>query len=139
MASGNCKFFLGTDSCAHPQERKETARGCAGCYSAPAAIELYAEIFEQLGILDKLEAFASFHGATFYGLPRNSGKIVLRKESWNVPERLSLAGGRTLVPYWAGQPLNWRLVEANPWLAKAQLTHAANRPHFFYSGWYRMK
>ena len=111
VASGNRKFFLGTDSAPHLQERKETACGCAGCYSAPAAIELYAEIFEQLGILDKLEAFASFHGADFYGLPRNSGKIVLRKESWNVPERLSLVGGRTLVPYWAGQPLNWRLVE----------------------------
>ena len=111
VASGSAKFFLGTDSAPHLQERKETACGCAGCYSAPAAIELYAEIFEQLGILDKLEAFASFHGADFYGLPRNSGKIVLRKESWNVPERLSLVGGRTLVPYWAGQPLNWRLVE----------------------------
>ena len=111
VASGNRKFFLGTDSAPHLQERKETACGCAGCYSAPAAIELYAEIFEQLGILDKLEAFASFHGADFYGLPRNSGKIVLRKESWNVPERLSLVGGRTLVPYWAGQPINWRLVE----------------------------
>ena len=110
VASGSAKFFLGTDSAPHLQERKETACGCAGCYSAPAAIELYAEIFEQLGILERLEAFASFHGPDFYGLPRNSSKIVLRKEPWQVPERLSLLGGRTLVPYWAGQMLNWRLV-----------------------------
>ena len=78
VASGSAKFFLGTDSAPHLQERKETACGCAGCYSAPAAIELYAEIFEQLGILERLEAFASFHGPDFYGLPRNSSKIVLR-------------------------------------------------------------
>lgn len=110
VASGSAKFFLGTDSAPHLQERKETACGCAGCYSAPAAIELYAEIFEQLGILERLEAFASFYGPDFYGLPRNSRKIVLRKEPWQVPERLSLLGGRTLVPYWAGQTLNWRLV-----------------------------
>lgn len=110
VASDSAKFFLGTDSAPHLQERKETACGCAGCYSAPAAIELYAEIFEQLGILERLEAFASFHGPDFYGLPRNSSKIVLRKEPWQVPERLSLLGGRTLVPYWAGQMLNWRLV-----------------------------
>lgn len=112
VASGSAKFFLGTDSAPHLQERKETACGCAGCYSAPAAIELYAEIFEQLGILERLEAFASFHGPDFYGLPRNSSKIVLRKEPWQVPERLSLLGGRTLVPYWAGQMLNWRLVNS---------------------------
>jgi len=112
VASGSAKFFLGTDSAPHLQERKETACGCAGCYSAPAAIELYAEIFEQLGILERLEAFASFHGPDFYGLPRNSSKIVLRKEPWQVPERLALLGGRTLVPYWAGQMLNWRLVNS---------------------------
>ncbi len=108
--SGSPKFFLGTDSAPHLQERKESPCGCAGCYSAPAAIELYAEIFDQLGALDKLEAFASHFGADFYGLPRNQGTVTLKKEPWQVPERLHLLGGQVLVPYWAGQPLNWRLV-----------------------------
>ncbi len=107
--SGNPKFFLGTDSAPHLQERKETGCGCAGCYSAPAAIELYAEVFDQLGALDKLQGFASEFGADFYGLPRNTGVITLRREPWQVPERLALLGGRTLVPYWAGQTLQWRL------------------------------
>ena len=107
--SGNPKFFLGTDSAPHLQERKETGCGCAGCYSAPAAIELYAEAFDQLGALDKLQGFASEFGADFYGLPRNQGLITLKREPWQVPERLALLGGRTLVPYWAGQTLQWRL------------------------------
>ena len=108
--SGNPKFFLGTDSAPHLQGRKESPCGCAGCYSAPAALELYAEIFEQLGALEKLEAFASHFGADFYGLPRNRGRVTLKREPWQVPERVQLADGHTLVPYWAGQPLNWRLV-----------------------------
>lgn len=108
--SGNPKFFLGTDSAPHLQGRKESPCGCAGCYSAPAALELYAEIFERLGALEKLEAFASHFGADFYGLPRNRGRVTLKREPWQVPERVQLADGRTLVPYWAGQPLNWRLV-----------------------------
>lgn len=108
--SGNPKFFLGTDSAPHLQGRKESPCGCAGCYSAPAALELYAEIFERLGALEKLEAFASHFGADFYGLPRNRGRVTLKREPWLVPERVQLADGQTLVPYWAGQPLNWRLV-----------------------------
>lgn len=108
--SGNPKFFLGTDSAPHLQGRKESPCGCAGCYSAPAALELYAEIFERLGALEKLEAFASHFGADFYGLPRNRGRVTLKREPWQVPERVQLADGQTLVPYWAGQPLNWRLV-----------------------------
>ena len=108
--SGNPKFFLGTDSAPHLQGRKESPCGCAGCYSAPAALELYAEIFEQLGALDKLEAFASHFGADFYGLPRNRGSVTLKREPWQVLERVQLADGQTLVPYWAGQTLNWRLV-----------------------------
>ncbi len=108
--SGNPKFFLGTDSAPHLQGRKESPCGCAGCYSAPAALELYAEIFEQLGALEKLEAFASHFGADFYGLPRNRGRVTLKREPWQVPEWVQLADGHTLVPYWAGQPLNWRLV-----------------------------
>ena len=107
--SGNPKFFLGTDSAPHLQGRKESPCGCAGCYSAPAALELYAEIFEQLGALDKLEAFASHFGADFYGLPRNRGSVTLTREPWQVPERVQLADGQVLVPYWAGQMLNWRL------------------------------
>ena len=108
--SGNPKFFLGTDSAPHLQGRKESPCGCAGCYSAPAALELYAEIFERLGALEKLEAFASHFGADFYGLSRNRGRVTLKREPWQVPERVQLADGQTLVPYWAGQPLNWRLV-----------------------------
>ncbi len=87
--SGNPKFFLGTDSAPHAQHTKETACGCAGIYTAHAAIELYAEVFEKLDALDKLEGFASFYGADYYRLPRNTGKITLSKESWPVPERLS--------------------------------------------------
>src|SRR5512141_1264455 len=83
--SGNKKFFLGTDSAPHAQHTKENACGCAGCYSAHSAIELYAEAFEAAGALDKLEAFASFYGADFYGLPRNGDTVILARETWNVP------------------------------------------------------
>ena len=107
-ASGNPKFFLGTDSAPHAQSTKETACGCAGIYTAHAAIELYAEAFEQLGALDRLEGFASFHGADFYHLPRNTGKITLRKESWPVPDSIAF-GEHRLVPLRAGGEVKWRM------------------------------
>jgi dihydroorotase len=106
--SGNPKFFLGTDSAPHAKNTKETACGCAGIYTAHAALELYAEVFEAAGALHKLEGFASFHGPDFYGLPRNSGKVVLRRESWTVPESLAM-GDQQLVPLRAGETLAWKL------------------------------
>lgn len=108
VISGDARFFLGTDSAPHARGRKETACGCAGCYSAFTAIELYAEIFEDLGVLDRLEAFASFHGPDFYGLPRNRDTITLLRESWSVPDSLPL-GGDDIVPLRAGETLRWRL------------------------------
>ena len=109
VAEGSAKFFLGTDSAPHAKHRKENACGCAGCYSAWSAIELYAEVFEQLDALDKFEAFASENGPDFYGLPRNTGTITLVKESWQVPEIVTLADGTEMVPFFAGQTLNWKL------------------------------
>jgi dihydroorotase len=106
--SGNPKFFLGTDSAPHAVAAKEAACGCAGIYSAHAAIELYAEAFEDAGALDKLEAFASFYGADFYGVPRNTDTITLRRESWDAPTSLRL-GEETLVPLRAGEAIRWRL------------------------------
>lgn len=106
--SGNSKFFLGTDSAPHAKGVKEAACGCAGMYTACAGIELYAEAFEQAGALDKLEAFASFHGADFYGLPRNTETITLVKERWKVPDSLSF-GSEALVPLRAGEMVEWRL------------------------------
>ncbi len=108
VASGDKRFFLGTDSAPHAKDRKEAACGCAGCYSAYGAIGLYADIFEELGILDKLEAFASFNGADFYGLPRHTDTITLVREPWTMPEQLPLAGGH-IVPLKAGETVNWRL------------------------------
>jgi dihydroorotase len=108
--SGNPKFFLGSDSAPHARFDKETACGHAGIYSAHAAIELYAEAFEQAGALDKLEAFASFYGPDFYRLPRNTGSITLRKEAWSVPGELAF-GSTTVVPLRAGESVAWRLVE----------------------------
>ncbi len=108
--SGNPKFFLGTDSAPHGKQTKETACGCAGIYSAHAAIELYAEAFESVGALRQLEAFASFFGADFYRLPRNTEKITLVKESWKVQSELAL-GKETLVPLRAGEPVLWRLAD----------------------------
>jgi dihydroorotase len=108
--SGSPKFFLGTDSAPHARGAKETACGCAGMYTAHAAIELYAEAFEQAGSLDRLEAFASFHGADFYGLPRNPDKIMLRREAWRVPDSLPF-GDDVLVPLRAGGEVAWKLVE----------------------------
>mgnify|MGYP001069333804 CR=1 FL=1 len=106
--SGNPKFFLGTDSAPHAKSVKETACGCAGMYSAHAAIELYAEAFDRAGALDKLEGFASFFGADFYGLPRNSGTITLRREAWEVPAAYPF-GGEQLIPYRAGEQVSWQL------------------------------
>lgn len=107
--SGNAKFFLGTDSAPHAKHTKEAACGCAGIYTAHAAIELYAEAFEATNSLDKLEAFASFYGADFYGLARNSSKITLEKTSWLVPNELAL-GDESLVPLRAGQHIHWKLL-----------------------------
>ncbi|MDP2142943.1 MAG: dihydroorotase [Gallionella sp.] len=107
--SGSKKFFLGTDSAPHAQHTKENACGCAGCYSAHNAIELYAEAFEAAGALDKLEAFASFYGADYYGLPRNTSKITLRKEEWEVPASVGF-GEHSLVPLRAGERMKWKLV-----------------------------
>ena len=106
--SGNPKFFLGTDSAPHPVHLKEHATGCAGCYTAHAAIEMYAEAFDAAGALDKLEGFASFFGADFYGLPRNRGTITLRRERWTPPERFAF-GDAELKPLRSGEALPWRL------------------------------
>ena len=106
--SGNAKFFLGTDSAPHAKHTKEAACGCAGMYTAHTAIELYAEAFENANALDKLEGFASFYGADFYGLPRNTAQITLIKESWKVPDSLPFDGA-ALVPLRAGQTLAWKL------------------------------
>jgi dihydroorotase len=107
--SGSAKFFLGTDSAPHPAHLKEHASGCAGCYTAHAAMELYAQAFDAAGALDKLEGFASFHGADFYGLPRNSGTITLKRESWTPPESYTF-GEAQLKPLAGGEPLAWRMV-----------------------------
>ncbi|WP_436785111.1 dihydroorotase [Stutzerimonas frequens] len=106
--SGNPKFFLGTDSAPHAQHAKEAACGCAGCYTAHAAIELYAEAFEQRQALDKLEPFASHFGPDFYGLPRNTDQITLVREEWEVPTSLPF-GEQLVIPLRAGERLHWRL------------------------------
>ena len=106
---GSPKFFLGTDSAPHPAHLKEHASGCAGCYTAHAALELYAQAFEAAGALDRLEGFASFHGADFYGLPRNRGTVTLRRESWTPPESYPF-GEAALKPLAAGEALAWRVV-----------------------------
>ncbi len=107
--SGNVKFFLGTDSAPHAQAAKESACGCAGIYSAHAAIEFYAMAFEQVGKLDKLEGFASHFGADFYGLPRNRKKITLTREPWQVPSHYD-TGKERLIPLFAAETLPWKLV-----------------------------
>lgn len=107
--SGSPKFFLGTDSAPHAQGDKESACGCAGAYTAPAAIELYATAFEQAGALDRLEGFASHHGPDFYGLPRNAERVTLVRESWRLPESLPYADGQRIVPLLAGETLEWKL------------------------------
>ncbi|MDD2923558.1 dihydroorotase [Rhodoferax sp.] len=106
--SGSAKFFLGTDSAPHPVHLKEHATGCAGCYTAHAAMELYAQAFDSVGALDKLEAFASFNGADFYGLPRNTSTLTLKRESWTPPERFAF-GQAELKPLASGEALAWRV------------------------------
>jgi dihydroorotase len=108
VVSGSSKFFLGTDSAPHAKGAKESACGCAGCYTAYAAIELYAEIFDDLGALDKLEGFASHYGPDFYGLPRNSDEITLIKKDWQAPHELPF-GDDVIVPLRAGETLRWKL------------------------------
>ena len=107
--SGNRRFFLGTDSAPHARKNKETACGCAGIFSAPLAIELYARVFDQHDALDRLEAFASFNGADFYGLPRNTDSITLEKKSWTVPDHFAF-GDDVIIPMHAGETEHWQLV-----------------------------
>jgi dihydroorotase len=107
--SGSAKFFLGTDSAPHPAHLKEHASGCAGCYTAHAAMELYAEAFDSVGALHQLESFASFNGADFYGLPRNTGTITLARESWTPPESYAF-GEAQLKPLRSGESLPWKLI-----------------------------
>lgn len=109
-ATSDCdRFFLGTDSAPHAREDKESACGCAGIYSAHTALELYAEIFEAAGALDRLQAFASERGADFYGLPRNTSTVTLKREAWQVPRTLPF-GHREIVPFRAGSELQWKLM-----------------------------
>ena len=106
--SGSPKYFLGTDSAPHPAHLKEHASGCAGCYTAHAAMEMYAEAFDSVGALGRLESFASFNGADFYGLPRNSGFMTLKRESWTPPESFAF-GEAQLKPLRSGEALPWRM------------------------------
>lgn len=107
--SGSHKFFLGTDSAPHPKHAKESACGCAGLYSAPVALALYAHAFEEAGALQHLEAFASFNGPDFYGLPRNTDKVTLKRQPWTVPASYAF-GDAEVVPMWAGQECPWTVV-----------------------------
>ena len=109
--SGNPKFFLGTDSAPHAAALKEHASGCAGCYTALSALELYAEAFDAVGALDRLEGFASHHGADFYGLPRNTGQVTLERRPWVVPETVPF-GDALLKPLRGGEALAWQLATA---------------------------
>ncbi|QSN61627.1 dihydroorotase [Caballeronia sp. M1242] len=109
--SGNPRFFLGTDSAPHPKGLKEHACGCAGCYTALHALELYAEAFDKAGALDKLEGFASFHGADFYGLPRSAETVTLERASWTLPAEFA-AGDSQIVPLRGGESIGWRFVES---------------------------
>jgi len=108
--SGDPKFFLGTDSAPHARGLKEHACGCAGCYTAPHAMELYASAFDSVGALDRLEAFASHYGADFYGLPRNRGSLTLERRPGVVPVELPFVDGERIVPLAAGEPLQWQVI-----------------------------
>jgi dihydroorotase len=108
VASGHSRFFLGTDSAPHAKGKKENACGCAGCYSSYAALELYADIFDDLGAIDKLEGFSSFYGPDFYGFERNSDKITLIKEPWTAPSEMAFSGD-VIVPLRAGETINWKI------------------------------
>ena len=109
VASGSSSFFLGTDSAPHAKHTKESSCGCAGCYSAWGALELYTQVFDELGALDKLEGFASQYGPDFYGLSHNTDKLTLIKEKWVMPTEITLANGDSIVPFFAGQELEWQL------------------------------
>jgi dihydroorotase len=111
--SGDPKFFLGTDSAPHARHTKEHSCGCAGCYTAPAALEMYAEAFEAAGRLDRLEAFASFHGPDFYGLPRNRQTVTLVRDEWAMPSDLPF-GSERIVPLRAGETIRWKLARQRP-------------------------
>ena len=113
VASGSPKFFLGTDSAPHEKANKETACGCAGCYSAWAALELYTQVFDELDALDNLEGFASHYGADFYGLPRNKGTVTLIKQAWHLPESIDLPNGRPIIPFMAGSEVQWKIKSVN--------------------------
>ena len=106
--SGDPRFFLGTDSAPHAKHQKENACGCAGCYSAPAALPMYAEAFEDAGALDRLEGFASRHGADFYGLPAHEDNVTLTRDAWTVPAEYAYGEG-SVVPLRAGETLRWRV------------------------------
>ena len=106
--SGSTKFFLGTDSAPHPAADKENACGCAGIFTAPAALEIYAQVFAEDGALDRLEAFASLNGPRFYGLPPNERRITLRRRAWRIPPRID-AGGTAVVPFLAGEEIGWTI------------------------------
>lgn len=108
--SGNPKFFMGTDSAPHATHTKENACGCAGCYSAPIALALYAQAFEDVGKLDNLEGFTSINGAKFYGLPINSDKVTLVRDEWQVPDFYEYLGDKTLTPLMAGQTIHWKVL-----------------------------
>ncbi|MEX1198310.1 MAG: dihydroorotase [Pseudohongiellaceae bacterium] len=110
---GDPKFFLGTDSAPHARGDKESDCGCAGCYTAHAALPLYAQVFEQAGALERLEAFASHHGPDFYGLPRNRGRITLQRTAWTVPDHYPFGNSR-IVPLQAGQQLDWQVANPQP-------------------------
>jgi dihydroorotase len=110
--SGSRAFFLGTDSAPHARGAKEAACSCAGIFSAPVALPLYAEAFERAGALDRLDAFAGRHGPAFYGLPANEGTVTLVREQWTVPEAYAF-GASEVVPMWAGETLQWRVKGAH--------------------------
>lgn len=109
VATGNNKFFLGTDSAPHARHKKESCCGCAGCYSAWSALELYTQVFDDLDALDKLEGFASLHGPNFYGLPLNQGTVTLVKQDWTIPEQITLPNGDPIVPFFGGQTCHWKI------------------------------
>jgi dihydroorotase len=109
---GSPKYFLGTDSAPHERSTKENACGCAGMFTAHAALELYAEVFEEAGRLERLEGFASHFGADFYGLPRHEERVTLVKETWTVPRSYEFGGG-TVIPYRAGESVAWRIASGN--------------------------